>query len=103
MTCDVALQVKQGAENMISMYTQMRDKKMLLEAQQMLEDARTKIEIVRMQMLRVQQAGKQQQQQNNTTQDNNSHEVSLQTLLTRLSNIRLDLEKTVLCTLKSVN
>lgn len=57
------------------MYTQMRDKKMLLEAQQMLEDARTKIEIVRMQMLRVQQAGKQQQQQNSSSQDSNSQEV----------------------------
>lgn len=59
---------------MISMYTQTRDKKMLLEAQQMLEDARTKIEIVRMQMLRVQQqAGRQQQ--NNSSIDNGSQEV----------------------------
>lgn len=54
------------------MYTQARDKKMLAEAQQMLEDARTKIEIVRMQMLRVQQADKQNQQklnQQNSSQD----------------------------------
>lgn len=79
------LQVKQGAENLISMYTQTRDKKMLAEAHQMLDDARTKIEIVRMQMLRVQQADKHKQQQklsqNNSqsgSADSNGGEVSYQ-------------------------
>jgi protein kinase N len=49
--------VKQGAENMIAMYSSgnSRDKKMLAEAQQMLMDAKTKIEIIRMQMLKVAQ------------------------------------------------
>ena len=37
---------------MIQMYSQVRDKKMLAEAQQMLIDAKTKIEIIRMQMLK---------------------------------------------------
>ena len=38
-------QVKNGAENMIAMYSQgsFKDKKMLSEAQQMLIDAKTKI------------------------------------------------------------
>jgi len=62
---------------MLSMYAQTRDKKLLVEAQQMLEDARTKIEMVRMQMLRVQQAGKHQQNSASTAGvDNNSQEVS---------------------------
>lgn len=51
------VQVKQGAENMIAMYSSgsSRDKKLLAEAQQMLADARTKIEIIRMQMLKASQ------------------------------------------------
>lgn len=49
--------MKQGAENMIAMYSSgtFRDKKMLAEAQQMLLDAKTKIEIIRMQMIKVAQ------------------------------------------------
>lgn len=50
-------QVKQGAENMISMYSSgsSRDKKLLAEAQQMLSDAKMKIEIIRMQTLKAAQ------------------------------------------------
>ena len=53
----VLRQVKQGAENMIAMYStgSSRDKKLLAEAQQMLGDAKTKIEIIRMQMLKASQ------------------------------------------------
>ena len=53
----VLWQVKQGAENMIAMYStgSSRDKKLLAEAQQMLGDAKTKIEIIRMQMLKASQ------------------------------------------------
>jgi len=42
---------------MIAMYSggAFRDKKMLAEAQQMLKDAKTKTEIIRMQMLKVTQ------------------------------------------------
>uniref|UniRef100_A0A0B7AI39 protein kinase C n=1 Tax=Arion vulgaris TaxID=1028688 RepID=A0A0B7AI39_9EUPU len=54
---DIELKVKNGAENMITMYStgSFRDKKMLAEAQQMLSDAKTKIEIIRMQMLKASQ------------------------------------------------
>ncbi|XP_025111624.1 serine/threonine-protein kinase N2-like isoform X3 [Pomacea canaliculata] len=54
---DIENKVKQGAENMIAMYSSgsSRDKKLLAEAQQMLADARTKIEIIRMQMLKASQ------------------------------------------------
>lgn len=51
--------VKQGAENMLAMYTNLKSKdksKLIAEAQQMLEDAKTKMEIIRMAILREQQA-----------------------------------------------
>nr|XP_020474444.1 serine/threonine-protein kinase N2-like isoform X2 [Monopterus albus] len=50
--------VKQGAENMIQTYTNgsVKDRKMLSTAQQMLQDSRTKIELLRMQIIKVGQA-----------------------------------------------
>ncbi|KAM4720600.1 LOW QUALITY PROTEIN: serine/threonine-protein kinase N2 [Anableps anableps] len=50
--------VKQGAENMILTYTNssFKDRKMLATAQQMLQDSRTKIELLRMQIIKVSQA-----------------------------------------------
>ncbi|ESP05042.1 hypothetical protein LOTGIDRAFT_109468 [Lottia gigantea] len=53
----IELKVKQGAENMIAMYKSgsSRDKKLLAEAQLMLSDAKTKIEMIRMQILKVTQ------------------------------------------------
>ncbi|XP_028318161.1 serine/threonine-protein kinase N2 [Gouania willdenowi] len=50
--------VKQGAENMIQTYTNgsVKDRKMLSTAQQMLQDSRTKIELLRMQIVKVGQA-----------------------------------------------
>ncbi|XP_044031480.1 serine/threonine-protein kinase N2 isoform X2 [Siniperca chuatsi] len=49
--------VKQGAENMIQTYTNssVKDRKMLSTAQQMLQDSRTKIELLRMQIIKVTQ------------------------------------------------
>uniref|UniRef100_A0A669F5I2 protein kinase C n=1 Tax=Oreochromis niloticus TaxID=8128 RepID=A0A669F5I2_ORENI len=51
--------VKQGAENMIQTYTNgsFKDRKMLSAAQQMLQDSRTKIELLRMQIVKVSQVG----------------------------------------------
>lgn len=50
--------VKQGADNMIHTYTNssVKDRKMLSTAQQMLQDSRTKIELLRMQIVKVSQA-----------------------------------------------
>ena len=57
----VEMKVKQGAENMLAMYnasgSKKKDSKLIAEAQQMLEDSRTKIEIIRMALLREQQQG----------------------------------------------
>ncbi|XP_042365386.1 serine/threonine-protein kinase N2 [Plectropomus leopardus] len=49
--------VKQGAENMIQTYTNssVKDRKMMSTAQQMLQDSRTKIELLRMQIIKVSQ------------------------------------------------
>lgn len=50
------MKVKNGAENMIQMYsTSLKDKKLLAEAKSMLEDAKSKIEYIRMMMMRVKQ------------------------------------------------
>uniref|UniRef100_A0A8C2ZST2 protein kinase C n=1 Tax=Cyclopterus lumpus TaxID=8103 RepID=A0A8C2ZST2_CYCLU len=55
---DIELKVKQGAENMILMYSNgpSKDRKMLATAQQMLQDSKTKIEFIRMQILKASQA-----------------------------------------------
>jgi len=51
---NIELKVKQGAENMIGLYSSgaSRDKKLLVKAEEMLKDAKTKIEIIRLQILR---------------------------------------------------
>ncbi|XP_075471718.1 serine/threonine-protein kinase N2 isoform X1 [Ascaphus truei] len=50
---DIELKVKQGAENMIQTYSNgpSKDRKLLGTAQQMLQDSKTKIEVIRMQIL----------------------------------------------------
>lgn len=54
----IELKVKQGAENMIQQYSNgpTRDKKLLLEAQQMLADSKNKIEYIKMRIMKVRQA-----------------------------------------------
>uniref|UniRef100_A0A668AUK3 protein kinase C n=1 Tax=Myripristis murdjan TaxID=586833 RepID=A0A668AUK3_9TELE len=51
----IETKVKQGAENMIQTYTcsSVKDRKMVSAAQQMLQDSRTKIELLRMQIIKV--------------------------------------------------
>ncbi|KAJ3605265.1 hypothetical protein NHX12_027315 [Muraenolepis orangiensis] len=52
------VKVKQGAENFIQTYTStsVKDRKLLCTAQQMLQDSRTKIELLRMQIIKVSQS-----------------------------------------------
>lgn len=49
---NIELKVKQGAENMIQSITG-RDKKLLVEAQQMLQDSKKKIEYLKMKITKV--------------------------------------------------
>ncbi|XP_067203809.1 serine/threonine-protein kinase N isoform X4 [Linepithema humile] len=59
---NIELKVKQGAENMIQSLTSGHcDKKLLQEAQQMLDDSRAKIAVLRMRINKVRQARQQQQ------------------------------------------
>ncbi|XP_076286112.1 serine/threonine-protein kinase N isoform X1 [Lasioglossum baleicum] len=58
---NIELKVKQGAENMIQSLTGGRDKKLLQDAQQMLDDSRAKIEFLRMRIMKVRQARQQQE------------------------------------------
>lgn len=61
----IELKVRQGAENMIQTYSNgsTKDRKLLLTAQQMLQDSKTKIDIIRMQLRRaLQQAGQLESQ-----------------------------------------
>ncbi|XP_072420364.1 serine/threonine-protein kinase N2 [Chiloscyllium punctatum] len=55
---NIEMKVKQGAENMIQMYSgaPVKDRKMLSTAQQMLQDSKTKIEVIRMQIRKAVQA-----------------------------------------------
>nr|XP_014343829.1 PREDICTED: serine/threonine-protein kinase N1 [Latimeria chalumnae] len=55
---NIELKVKQGAENMIHMYSNgsTKDRKLLQTAQQMLQDSKTKIDIIRMQIRKAVQA-----------------------------------------------
>ncbi|XP_038628244.1 serine/threonine-protein kinase N1 isoform X1 [Tachyglossus aculeatus] len=61
---NIELKVKQGAENMIHMYSNgsTKDRKLLLTAQQMLQDSKTKIDIIRMQIRKALQAGQLESQ-----------------------------------------
>lgn len=45
---NIELKVKQGAENMIQSYSSGRDKKLLENAQQMLQDSKAKIDYLKM-------------------------------------------------------
>uniref|UniRef100_A0A4W6FLP7 protein kinase C n=1 Tax=Lates calcarifer TaxID=8187 RepID=A0A4W6FLP7_LATCA len=65
---NIELKVKQGVENMIPIYANgsTKDKKMLQTAQQMLQDSKTKIDIIRMQIRKAVQAT----EHNDDTQSN---------------------------------
>ncbi|XP_038063886.1 serine/threonine-protein kinase N2-like [Patiria miniata] len=53
----IEMKVKQGAENMLQMYSSGgKDRKMVAEAQQMLQDSKVKIEVIKMEILKVQQS-----------------------------------------------
>ncbi|KYM79227.1 Serine/threonine-protein kinase N2, partial [Atta colombica] len=77
---NIELKVKQGAENMIQSLTSgHRDKKLLQEAQQMLDDSRAKIEFLRMRIMKVRQS--RQQQRGDAPPPNDRYEPSLELAL----------------------
>ncbi|XP_031561876.1 serine/threonine-protein kinase N2-like isoform X2 [Actinia tenebrosa] len=99
--------VKQGAENMLAMYTNLKTKdksKMLAEAQQMLEDAKTKMEIIRMAILREQQAaplaeeGSRKQSLVGTRKQSSTSALGLSPIELRVEEVRhhIDIESRVI-------
>ncbi|KAJ0001510.1 hypothetical protein NQD34_006530 [Periophthalmus magnuspinnatus] len=65
---NIELKVKQGAENMIPIYANgaTKDKKLLQATQQMLQDSKTKIDIIRMQIRKAMQATEQSEDHHST-------------------------------------
>ncbi|CAB1317772.1 unnamed protein product, partial [Coregonus sp. 'balchen'] len=72
---DIELKVKQGAENMIQMYSNgsSKDRKLLATAQQMLQDSKTKIEFIRMQILKGSQASELSFDNNDVMGETHTH------------------------------
>ncbi|XP_076846518.1 serine/threonine-protein kinase N2 [Brachyhypopomus gauderio] len=80
---DIELKVKQGAENMIQMYSNgsYKDRKLLATAQQMLQDSKTKMEFIRMQILKASQASE-------TSYENSDVPANISPLDLRLEELR---------------
>ncbi|XP_022661056.1 serine/threonine-protein kinase N2-like isoform X2 [Varroa destructor] len=53
----IEMKVKEGAENMIRMYSAIKDKKMLGEAEQLLQDSKAKIDYIKMMIAKLVQTG----------------------------------------------
>ena len=67
------LQVRQGAENMLSQYSGNKDKRLLVEAEELLQDSKAKMEYLRMKILKTKQ---QQDETRNQDGDFGREEVS---------------------------
>jgi len=52
---DIETKVRQGAENMLSQFSGTKDKKLLVEAEELLQDSKAKIEYLRMRILKTKQ------------------------------------------------
>lgn len=52
---DIETKVRQGAENMLSQFSGTKDKKLLIEAEELLQDSKAKIEYLRMRILKTKQ------------------------------------------------
>jgi len=52
---DIETKVRQGAENMLNQYSGNKDKKLLIEAEELLQDSKAKIEYLRMKILKTKQ------------------------------------------------
>jgi len=70
---DIEMKVKQGAENMLNQYSSTKDKKLLVEAEELLQDSKAKIEYLKMKILKTKQS---QSGDNNSNNCENTNEVS---------------------------
>jgi len=65
---DIEMKVKSGAENMLNQYSSTKDKKLLVEAEELLQDSKAKIEYLKMKILKT----KQNSQSGDTNSNSNS-------------------------------
>ena len=70
---DIEMKVKQGAENMLNQYSSTKDKKLLVEAEELLQDSKAKIEYLKMKILKTKQT---QSGDNNSNSCENTSEMS---------------------------
>ena len=71
---DIEMKVKQGAENMLTQYSSTKDKKLLVEAEELLQDSKAKIEYLKMKILKTKQNNQSQggESQSNPQSENSS-------------------------------
>lgn len=62
---DIETKVRQGAENMLNQYTGNKDKKLLVEAEELLQDSKAKIEYLKMKILKTKQSQSGENNSNN--------------------------------------
>ena len=99
----VEMKVKQGTENMLAMHNNSRtkDRKLISDTQQMLEDSKMKIEALRMAILREQQQASTPSRENNHSikgKENTVPGTGLSTLELRVLEVRhhIDIESRVI-------
>merc|ERR1719391_1250760 len=74
---DIEMKVKQGAENMLNQYSSTKDKKLLVEAEELLQDSKAKIEYLKMKILKTKQSSHSNSGDTNTNNcDNPNNEMS---------------------------
>merc|ERR1711973_356313 len=68
---DIEMKVKQGAENMLNQYSSTKDKKLLVEAEELLQDSKAKIEYLKMKILKTKQTNHSNSGDTNTNNCDN--------------------------------
>merc|ERR1719369_132348 len=80
---DIETKVRQGAENMLSQYSGNKDKRLLVEAEELLQDSKAKMEYLRMKILKT-----KQQQDGTRNQDGDFGREEVSPLERRIEDLR---------------
>merc|ERR1719334_1941430 len=80
---DIETKVRQGAENMLSQYSGNKDKRLLVEAEELLQDSKAKMEYLRMKILKT-----KQQQMGTRNQDGDFGREEVSPLERRIEDLR---------------
>jgi len=71
---DIEMKVKQGAENMLNQYSSTKDKKLLVEAEELLQDSKAKIEYLKMKILKTKQTNHSGDTNTNNCENSSSND-----------------------------